>query len=123
MATKNTATKSAAKSTSKKAPAKAAVKQLPGKPANPKAGSKKAAPAKKAPAAPKAKGGTYADMQANRNVESKVESPVRAMWDLCDSMVENRRKDVIAAAVAKGIAYYTARTQYQLWLTAYRNSK
>mgnify|MGYP006195775053 CR=1 FL=1 len=28
----------------------------------------------------------------------------------------------LEAAVAQGISYYTARTQYQLWLTAFRNS-
>jgi len=34
---------------------------------------------------------------------------------LADSMPGARRKDVIAAAEAKGVAFYTARTQYQLW--------
>lgn len=100
-----------AKPVSKKAPAK-------------KATTKKAAPAPKpAPVAKAKKANTYAEMQANRFTESKVESPVRAMWDLCDNMTSSRRKDVIAAAVEKGISFYTARTQYQLWLTAYRNSK
>lgn len=121
MATKNS--KSAAKS-------KAAKKSATGNsPAKKKAAAKKA-PAKKAPAAEAPKPtrrakaeGTYAELAANRFTASKVENPVRVMWDLCDAMVENRRKDVIAAAVAKGISYYTARTQYQLWLTAYRNSK
>lgn len=79
-------------------------------------------PAKAKPAPKEKKTGTYADMQANRITVSKIESPVRAMWDLCDEMVGSKRKDVIAAAVAKGISFYTARTQYQLWLTAWRNS-
>ena len=111
------------KSAAKKAPSKSK------KPPAEKAPAKKAA-AKKAPVADAPKPtrrakaeGTYAELAKNRFTESKVEHPVRAMWDLCDAMVENRRKDVIAAAVAKGISYYTARTQYQLWLTAYRNSK
>lgn len=85
---------------------------------NPKA---KPAPVAKAPRAKKE--GTYAQMQANRNTTSSVENPVRAMWDLCDSMTGSKRKDVIAAAVEAGINYYTARTQYQLWLTAWRNSQ
>jgi hypothetical protein len=101
-------------------PAKAA----PAKAAPAKKASAKAKPAPKAAPAPKAKKvGTYAEMQSNRFTESKVEHPVRTMWDLCDSMVNAKRKDVIAAAVAKGISFYTARTQYQLWLAAYRNSK
>lgn len=88
----------------------------------PKADAPKPAKAAKAPAAPKAaKEGTYAQMQANRKTTSSVENPVRAMWDLCDKMTGSRRKDVIAAAVEAGINYYTARTQYQLWLTAYNN--
>lgn len=46
---------------------------------------------------------------------STAEKPCRLVWDLADSMIGARRKDVIAAAEAKGVAYYTARTQYQLW--------
>lgn len=46
---------------------------------------------------------------------STAEKPCRLVWDLADAMVGARRKDVIAAAVAKGVAFYTARTQYQLW--------
>ena len=46
---------------------------------------------------------------------STAEKPCRLVWDLADFMVGARRKDVIAAAVAKGVAFYTARTQYQLW--------
>jgi hypothetical protein len=46
---------------------------------------------------------------------STVEKPCRLVWDLADAMVGARRKDVIAAAESKGVAYYTARTQYQLW--------
>lgn len=46
---------------------------------------------------------------------STVEKPCRLVWDLADAMKGARRKDVIAAAEAKGVAFYTARTQYQLW--------
>lgn len=95
------------------------------KPAAKKAATKKAtkAPAKKATAkAPKA-GATYAELKAADKGESRIENPVFEMWTLCDKMQNSRRKDVIAAAVAKGIAFGTARTQYQHWLTAFRNSK
>ena len=103
-----------------KAPAKKA-------PASKKPAAKKAAaPAKKAPAkkaAPKkAPQGTYAQLAEAHRGASSVENPTQVMWDLCDKMQGSRRKDVIAAAVEKGISYYTARTQYQLWLTAFRNS-
>lgn len=54
---------------------------------------------------------------------STAENPVALMWDLCQKMKNSRRKDVIAEAQRHGIAFYTARTQYQLWLTASRNSK
>ena len=46
---------------------------------------------------------------------STVESPCRLVWDLADKMTGAARKDVIAAAQEKGVAFYTARTQYQLW--------
>lgn len=46
---------------------------------------------------------------------STVEKPCKLVWQLADDMTGARRKDVIAAAEAKGVAYYTARTQYQLW--------
>ena len=54
--------------------------------------------------------------------KSTVESPVARVWDIADRMkAENpevRRKDVIAACQAEGVAFYTARTQYQSWFTA-----
>lgn len=58
---------------------------------------------------------------------SEIDSPVAAMWELCDYMFAEasaneeptpRRKDVIAEARARGIAFYTARTQYQSWFAA-----
>ena len=49
--------------------------------------------------------------------ESRVEKPCRAVWDIAEAMRNEdptvRRKDVIEACVSRGIAYYTARTQYQ----------
>lgn len=47
--------------------------------------------------------------------ESSVQRPCFVVWDIADKMPGARRKDVVAACVAKGVAFYTARTQYQLW--------
>jgi hypothetical protein len=98
----------------------AAKARLAPKPDAPKTPATKP-PVKKQPKAKQA--GTYEAMKANRSPTSSVENPVRAMWDLCDANTDKKRKDVIALAVEAGINFYTARTQYQLWLTAYRNSK
>lgn len=64
---------------------------------------------------------------------SSIESPVATMWGLCDdafaeyiedpeNVEKPRRKDVIEAAKAAGIAHHTARTQYQSWLTTVRDA-
>lgn len=50
--------------------------------------------------------------------KSKIKKPCYRVWDIADEMTDARRKDVIAACVAEGIAFYTARTQYQLWKQA-----
>jgi len=58
--------------------------------------------------------------------KSLVKTPVFASWEMFDAMrfaalgsgTPLRRKDAVAAAVASGIAFYTARTQYQSWKTA-----
>lgn len=49
--------------------------------------------------------------------ESTIERPCKRVWHIADEMVGARRKDVLARCVAEGIAFYTARTQYQLWLS------
>jgi hypothetical protein len=52
--------------------------------------------------------------------ESTAERPCKLVWHIADEMVAAnpavRRKDVLAACVARGVAFYTARTQYQQWL-------
>lgn len=61
--------------------------------------------------------------------ESTVERPVKTVWAIAEEMAKKakadkvplRRRDVIAACVAKGVAFYTARTQYQQWHTVYHN--
>lgn len=47
--------------------------------------------------------------------ESTTALPCKSVWAIADEMKGARRKDVIAACVEKGIAYNTARTQYQQW--------
>ncbi len=46
---------------------------------------------------------------------STIESPVRRVWEIADSMPDAKRKDVVDACVAQGINFFTARTQYQKW--------
>jgi hypothetical protein len=47
--------------------------------------------------------------------KSTVANPVQLVWALANSMPRAKRKDIIAACVEQGVAFYTARTQYQLW--------
>jgi len=52
--------------------------------------------------------------------ESSIERPCKRVWAIADEMFaanpQMKRKDVLARCVAEGIAFYTARTQYQQWL-------
>lgn len=61
---------------------------------------------------------------ANRKRKSEISSPVKTVWHIADAMKANnaqvRRKDVVAACVAQGIATLTAKTQYQLWFAAHK---
>ena len=45
--------------------------------------------------------------------ESVIDNPVKMVWEIADSMWGQRRKDIIEECVRLGIAYNTARTQYQ----------
>lgn len=56
--------------------------------------------------------------QAKYFNSSTIGSPCKAVWDMAGDMPGARRKEVIAACVKAGIAFYTARTQYQQWKTA-----
>lgn len=49
--------------------------------------------------------------------KSTIESPCYVVWDTADKMSKTgaRRKDIINACIKQGVAFYTARTQYQLW--------
>lgn len=46
-------------------------------------------------------------------VKSLVSNPVQLVWEIADRLWGQRRKDIIAECVRMGIAYNTARTQYQ----------
>lgn len=113
----------------KSAPSKSAKpKKQAAKPVRANAKTGKTAAAKKPTAAkPKNTKSAPKSRKAPVNEErlhvSTVENPVAVVWDLCQKMKNSRRKDVIAEAQKHGVAFYTARTQYQLWLTASRNSK
>lgn len=52
---------------------------------------------------------------------STIERPCKRVWYIADEMraadPHMKRKDVLARCVNEGIAFYTARTQYQQWLT------
>lgn len=45
--------------------------------------------------------------------ESVIDNPVKMVWEIADRMWGQRRKDIIEECVRLGIAYNTARTQYQ----------
>lgn len=66
------------------------------------------------------------DRYPDRKKRSEIVSPVKTMWAICDLMIAAdptaRRKDMIEAGIKAGIAFYTARTQYQAWFTARRES-
>lgn len=60
---------------------------------------------------------------ANRGIRSdfsSIEKPTKKVWNIAEGMKGAKRADVIAACVAQGIAYNTARTQYQQWSQACR---
>lgn len=53
---------------------------------------------------------------------STIESPTRKVWAIADELraanPDVRRKDIMAACEAAGIAFFTARTQIQKWMKA-----
>ncbi len=72
----------------------------------------KAAPAKEAKPAKK---------QVAHVNKSEIENPCKRVWHIADEMLIThpgaKRKQVLEACQAAGIAFYTARTQYQQWLS------
>lgn len=57
---------------------------------------------------------------------STVENPSKLVWEIAERMHQENpkvaRKEVLAECVNQGIAYYTARTQYQVWVTVQKHS-
>lgn len=53
--------------------------------------------------------------------KSTTDRPCKLVWAIADEMFganpNTRRKDVLEACVNRGVAFYTARTQYQQWLS------
>lgn len=70
--------------------------------------------------------GGKVDRWPDRAKKSTISNPVKFVWDLAQEMVKAdptaRRKDIIEAAINAGVAGYTARTQYQAWYTAQRET-
>lgn len=52
------------------------------------------------------------------NETSKFKGATKRVWSVADSMPGATRKQVVDACRAEGIAYGTARTQYQAWFAA-----
>lgn len=52
--------------------------------------------------------------------KSTAAKPCSLVLDICEQRKGAKRKEVLAACVEQGVAYYTARTQYQQWLVASR---
>jgi hypothetical protein len=54
--------------------------------------------------------------------ESTIEKPTRAVWTIPDEMKAANptvtRKAIVDECVRRGVAFYTARTQYQRWSKA-----
>ena len=55
--------------------------------------------------------------------ESTIDRPCKKVWEIADGMKGQKRGLVLAACVDAGIAYYTARTQYQQWLSIQNEMK
>jgi len=62
--------------------------------------------------------------QTPRNIlrKSKIESPCGHVWAVAPKLYEKglKRGQIIDQLIDDGIAYHTAKTQYQLWYSAYK---
>lgn len=71
--------------------------------------------------------GGKTDRWPDRQKKSRISNPVQFVWALAEEMIKAdptaRRKDIINAAIDAGVAGYTARTQYQAWYTAQRETQ
>ena len=56
---------------------------------------------------------------ASKRVRSKIDSPVRTVWDICIEFgMDMPRKDILAKAIEAGVSVNTAKSQYQSWRKA-----
>jgi hypothetical protein len=59
--------------------------------------------------------------------KSSTDKPCSKVWDIAAALHKDnpqvKRKEVLEACLNAGIAFYTARTQYQEWYKASKNSK
>lgn len=74
-----------------------------------------ATPVEPAKPAKKEKAPRTSQAPADRIRVSQIERPTKRVWHIADAMPEASRKEVLEACRKEGIAFYTARTQYQLW--------
>jgi hypothetical protein len=114
----STKEKTSKKATAKQAQANRSASVRNEKAPQPMSTRQARAKGKKAPA----KKPTSKKASDSRLHASKIENPVAVMWDICEKMKNKRRRDVLKAATDAGIAFWTARTQYQLWSQASRAS-
>jgi hypothetical protein len=54
---------------------------------------------------------------------SSIVRPCKRVWFIADEMIGKSRKEVLEACQKEGIAFHTARTQYQQWSTVQREMK
>lgn len=52
---------------------------------------------------------------------SSFKGATKKVWAIADAMIEATRKEVIEECRRQGVAYGTARTQYQAWFAAKKN--
>lgn len=55
--------------------------------------------------------------------ESKIKSPVAKAWEIFNANRHLPRKAAMDLAMKAGVAFYTARTQYQAWKKAGDNDR
>jgi hypothetical protein len=55
--------------------------------------------------------------------KSTTKNPCQTVWEICEQNRDKKRKEVLDACLAAGVAYYTARTQYQAWKAAGKASQ
>lgn len=68
--------------------------------------------------------GPACDLSKGTHVISKkstIDNPCQLVWTIAEDMAGQKRKAILEECVKQGVAYNTARTQYQQWRTAVKN--